>query len=61
MAKIRITKIKSTNKSTDKQKANVEALGLKKIRDSKVFEATPDILGKVKVVSHLVKVEEISE
>ena len=57
MAKIRVTQIKSTNKQTEKQKANIEALGLKKIRDSRVFDDTPDILGKIKAVSHLVKVE----
>ena len=61
MAKIKVTQIKSTNKQTEKQKANIEALGLKKIRDSRVFDDTPDILGKIKAVSHLVKVETVNE
>ena len=39
------------------QIATAHALGLKKIRDSRVFEDTPDIMGKIKAVSHLVKVE----
>ena len=57
MAKIRVTQIRSTNKETAIQKANIKALGLKKIRDSRVFEDTPDIMGKIKAVSHLLKVE----
>ncbi|MBE5818035.1 MAG: 50S ribosomal protein L30 [Clostridiales bacterium] len=57
MAKIKVTQIKSINKETDKQKANIKALGLKKIRDSRVFDDTPDIMGKIKAVAHLVKVE----
>ncbi len=61
MAKIKVTQIKSTNKQTEKQKANIEALGLKKIRDSRVFDDTPDILGKIKAVAHLVKVETVNE
>jgi large subunit ribosomal protein L30 len=34
-------------------------LGLKKLNASKQVEATPQILGMVKKVSHLVKVEEV--
>ena len=61
MAKIRVTQIKSTNKATEVQKANVKALGLKKIRDSRVFNNTPDIMGKINAVSHLVKAEPVDE
>ncbi len=57
MAKIKVTQIKSINKQTESQKATVKSLGLKKIRDSRVFDDTPDIMGKVKAVAHLVKVE----
>ena len=57
MAKIKVTQIRSANKQTEKQKANIKALGLKKIRDSRVFDDTPDIMGKIRTVAHLVKVE----
>jgi len=36
------------------------ALGLKKLNASREVEATPQILGMVNKVSHLVKVEEIA-
>ena len=47
----------STN--TQKQKKNVEALGLRKIGSSKVHNDTPVIRGMINVVSHMVRVEEI--
>ena len=37
----------------------VKALGLKKIRDEKIHEATPAILGMIKKVDYMVKVEEL--
>ena len=40
-------------------KRTVEALGLKKVNASVEVEATPQILGMVRKVSHLVKVEEV--
>ena len=59
MAKIRITQIKSKIGSNKTQKATIEALGIKKLNHSVEQEATPQILGMVRKVSHLVKVEEI--
>ncbi|MCX6336371.1 MAG: 50S ribosomal protein L30 [Bacteroidetes bacterium] len=43
-----------------RQKLTLIALGLKKLNASKEVEATPQILGMVNKVSHLVKVEEIA-
>ena len=57
MAKVRVTLVKSTIGQVASVKATVAALGLKKIRDSRVFDDTPDIMGKIKAVAHLVKVE----
>ena len=57
MAKIKVTLIKSTIGALDKQKANVAALGLRKIGSSKVHEDNEVTRGMIKVVSHLVKVE----
>ena len=59
MAKLKITLIKSTSKCRKNQKATVEALGLKKIRDFVEHEDNPQIRGMIKTVSHLVSVEEI--
>ncbi|KOH43119.1 50S ribosomal protein L30 [Sunxiuqinia dokdonensis] len=59
MAKIRITQVKSKIGSNKVQKATIEALGIKKLNHFVEKEATPQILGMVSKVSHLVKVEEI--
>jgi len=59
MAKIKITQIKSGIGSTKRQKATIEALGIKKMHYSVEHEATPEIIGMVNKVKHLVKVEEI--
>ena len=59
MAKIKVTLVKSTIGSKKDQIATVKALGLKKIRDEKIHEATPQIKGMVARVCLLVSVEEI--
>ncbi len=58
MAKLRITQIKSTIKRPKDQKATITALGLGKINKSVEVEGTPQILGMINKVSHLVKTEE---
>lgn len=58
MAKIKITQIKSIIDRTERQKKTMAALGLKKLNASVEVEATPQILGMVSKVNHLVKVEE---
>ena len=57
MAQIKVTLVRSTIGCTQTQKATVAALGLKKIRSFSVHEDTPAIMGQIKKVSHLVKVE----
>ena len=59
MAKIRITQIKSKNGKPERQKRTLEALGIRKMHHSVDHEATPQILGMVEKIRHLVKVEEI--
>lgn len=60
MAKqIKVTLVKSTIACLKNHKANVEALGLRKVGSSNTFEDTPVVRGMIKKVSHLVKVEEI--
>lgn len=59
MAKIKITQVKSKIGGTERQKRTLEALGLKKLHNPVELEATPQILGMVRKVNHLVKIEEI--
>ena len=58
MAKIKVTKQKSAINRTNRQKLTLVALGLKKIGQTVEHEATPNIMGMVKKVKHLVSVEE---
>ena len=60
MKKIKITQIKSGIDRPERQKQTLIALGLKKLHASKEVEATPQILGMVNKVSHLVKVDELN-
>ncbi len=57
MAKIKITQVKSGIDRPERQKLTLRALGLKKMHASKEVEATPQVLGMVRTVEHLVKVE----
>ncbi|GAA4846046.1 50S ribosomal protein L30 [Algivirga pacifica] len=59
MAKIKITQVRSTIKRPENQKLTIKALGLGKINRTVEHEATPQILGMVNKVSHLVIVEEL--
>jgi large subunit ribosomal protein L30 len=59
MAKIRITQIKSKNGMPERQKRTLEALGITKMHHSVEHEATPPILGMVRKISHLLKVENL--
>jgi large subunit ribosomal protein L30 len=59
MAKIKITQVKSGIDRPERQKLTLLALGLKKMNATKEVEATPQILGMVRTVEHLVKVEEV--
>lgn len=58
MAKVKITQIKSVIDRPAKQKATMVALGLKRMHQTVEREDTPVVMGMVKAVSHLVKVEE---
>jgi len=60
MAKIKITQVKSGIDRPERQKRTLRALGLTKLNASSELEATPQVLGMVRKVEHLVKVEEKS-
>ncbi|MDD4148487.1 MAG: 50S ribosomal protein L30 [Bacteroidales bacterium] len=59
MTKIKITQVKSKIGSTQRQKRTLEALGIKKLHNPVELEATPQVLGMVNKVLHLVKTEDI--
>ena len=58
MKKIKITLVKSPIDRPERQKKTLKALGLNKMNATKEVEATPQILGMVRKMNHLVKVEE---
>lgn len=60
MKKIKITQVKSGIDRSERQKLTLKALGLNKLNASKEVEATPQILGMVNKVNHLIKVEELA-
>lgn len=59
MAKVRITQIKSCIDYPAYQKQTLVALGIRKMNGTVEKEATPQIMGMVARVKHLVKVENI--
>ena len=58
MGKLIITQVRSAINRTKRQKDTITALGIKKLNKPVEHEATPQIMGMIQKVSHLVKVEE---
>ena len=56
--KIRVKLVKSQIGGTGRQRQTLAGLGLRKIGDVRVLEKTPDVLGMVKKVAHLIDVKE---
>ncbi len=59
MKKLKITQVRSAINRPKRQKHTLEALGLRKLHRTKEVEASPQILGMIAKVKHLLKVEEI--
>lgn len=59
MKKVKITLVKSPIDRPQRQKLTLQALGLNKTNSSKEVEATPQIMGMIRKVEHMVTVEEI--
>jgi large subunit ribosomal protein L30 len=57
--KLRVTLKKSSIDRPAKQKATLKALGLLKINQSVEVQVNPQMEGMIRVVSHLVSVEQI--
>ena len=59
MAKIKVTKVRSVIKRPQNQKRIMESLGLHKMNQTVEHEDTPNILGMINKVNHLVSVETV--
>ena len=59
MSKIRITQVRSAINRPKRQKLTLEALGLRKLNQTREIESSPQVLGMIEKVKHLLKVEEI--
>ncbi len=59
MAELKVTQVKSVIGGTEVQRETLRSLGLKRIGDSVTREDRPEVLGMIRVVSHLVTVEEV--
>ncbi len=58
MSKIKVKQVRSAIKRTQTQKRTLEALGLRRIGHVVEHDATPNILGMINKVKHLVSTEE---
>ena len=59
MAVLQIKQTKSSIDRCEKQKVTLTSLGLRKLNQTVEKEATPQVLGMIKVVQHLVEVKEL--
>jgi len=58
MGNIKITQIKSAIDRSKRQKATIQALGIKRLHNPVVKEVNPQIMGMAAKVRHLITVEE---
>ncbi len=59
MKKYKITQVKSGIGQTKRQKQTLEALGLRRMHQTREVDGSPQVLGMIDKVKHLLKVEEI--
>jgi large subunit ribosomal protein L30 len=59
MNKLKVTLKKSTIGATERQRATVRGLGLRRPHSERVLENTPAVRGMIKKVLHLVDVVEV--
>ena len=60
MAKVKITQVRSIIDRPKRQKDTMQALGLRKMHQTVTHVATPQILGMINKINHLVEVEHLS-
>ncbi len=56
MAKVKIKQVRSAINRSQRQKRTIEALGFKKLNQVIEKEATPQVMGMIDKVSHLVEI-----
>lgn len=59
MAKVKITQIRSVIGHTQRQRATLRSLGIRRINHSVELELNPQIGGMIEKVKHLVRVDNI--
>lgn len=58
MAKVKITLTRGLPGTTQRQRATVESLGLRKVSSSVVKDDSPSLRGQIDKIKHLVEIEE---
>jgi large subunit ribosomal protein L30 len=59
MGKIKVTQVRSAIGRTVRQKRTLEALGIRKMHQTVEHETTPQVMGMVEKVKHLLEVEDV--
>lgn len=59
--RVRLTLVKSPIGSQKRQKDTVKALGLPRVRSTRIVTMTPHMEGMVKKVAHLLDIEDVAE
>lgn len=57
MGKVKITQVKSAIRRPADQKRTLVALGIKKLHNARVMDDSPAVMGMIRKVEHLLKVE----
>jgi large subunit ribosomal protein L30 len=57
MGKVKITQVKSAIRRPADQKRTLIALGIKKLNKTREMEDSPSVMGMIRKVEHLLKVE----
>lgn len=61
MKKYKIVQIRSRIGRPARQKHTLDALGLRKMNQSVILEGSPQVMGMINRVKHLVRVEEVKK
>lgn len=61
MSEVKITLTRGLVGTTDRQKDTVASLGLRRIRQSVTRPDSPSLRGALRMVAHLVEIEEVSK
>lgn len=56
---VKVTLVKSVFGQLKAHRETVRGLGLRRIRDSRVLNGTPEVLGMIHAANHLLKIEEV--